>query len=74
MNTPRSKAGINASPEQKALRSVGRIKTLEAWLKEAAQCEGTDRAKDPAKVVRVQAEIDRRKAEIAELKAALDSV
>jgi hypothetical protein len=74
MTKPRSVAGINVGPEQKALRNVERIKNLRAWLAEAEALKGTDRAKSQEKIAAIHEELDRRLAEVAEMKAALDSV
>jgi hypothetical protein len=61
-------AGINATPEQKALRSVGRIKTLRLAI-EKAQSRG-----QAERVASLTEELDRRLAEVEELKAALAEV
>lgn len=69
-----STSSINASPETKALRNVGRIKTLRRWLEQAETYKGTDRQPKAAKVKSVRDELTRREAELAELRAALDEV
>lgn len=60
-----NKATVNASPETKALRNVGRIKTLRLAI---------ERAKTPERRAALQEELDRRVGEIDALRAALDSV
>lgn len=67
-DTPRSVAGINATPEQKALRSVGRIKTLRLAIEKAQSRNQADR------VASLTEELDRRLVEVEELKAALAEV
>jgi hypothetical protein len=74
MGDQKSVAAINAGPEQRALRNVERIKSLRSWLKQAEAYKGTDREKSPEKIASIEEELGRRLAEVAEMKAALDSV
>lgn len=63
-----SRAIINPTPEQRALRSVGRIKTLRGAI-EKAKANG-----NAAREQSLQDELDRRLAEVESLKAALAEV
>lgn len=60
-----NQADINATPDKKALRNVGRIHTLRQAL---------EKAKTPERRESLQAELDRRLAEVQSLREALDSV
>jgi hypothetical protein len=61
-------ATINPSPEQRAIRTVERIKTLREAIPRA-QAKGNDE-----RVASLQAELDRRLAEVRDMKAALAEV
>ena len=63
-----NQAIINATPEQKAVRNVGRIKTLRAAIEKA-----TDR-KQAKRVKSLQKELDRRMSEVKAMKEALAEV
>lgn len=63
-----NQASINATPEQKAFRSVGRVQRLQQAIEKAAK------RGDKERVTSLTAEYDRRMAEIKEMKEALDSV
>lgn len=60
-----NQAAINATPDRKALRNVGRIKTLR---------QAIERAKTKERKASLQAELDRRLSEVQALREALDSV
>jgi hypothetical protein len=62
------KATINATPEQRALRNVSRIKTLKQAIEKAKTRGQKDR------VTSLKSELDRRLVEVRELRAALESV
>jgi hypothetical protein len=61
-------ASINATPEQKALRNVARIKTLRGAIEKHTARGNTE------KVAELQAEHDRRMEEIKALRAELESL
>jgi transposase-like protein len=63
---------INANPQQKALRNVGRINTLREWLADAERRKGTDRKRPVAKVKSMQAELDRRLDEAQQMRDILN--
>lgn len=58
-------ATINPTPEQRAVRNVGRIKTLRLAIAKAQAKGNTE------KVASLQAEYDRRMAEVQDLRASL---
>lgn len=60
-----NQAIINPTSDQKAIRNVERIKTLR---------DAIARAKTAERVASLQAELDRRMAEVASLKAALAEI
>lgn len=61
-------ASINPTAEQKALRNIARIKTLRGAVEKHTARGNTE------KVAELQAEHDRRMAEVAALKAELDAL
>ncbi len=61
-------ASINPTPEQSALRNIGRIRTLKLAI-EKNQARG-----NVDKVADLQAELDRRMVEIDALRAELDTI
>lgn len=63
-----NRATINPTPEQAAMRNIGRIRTLRAAIE-----KHTDRG-NSEKVAELQSELDRRLTEVAALKAELDSL
>lgn len=65
---PRSVAAINATPAQQIERSIGRIPRLRAAIAKATERGNT------AKAAELQAELDRRLAEVAEFKARLAEI
>lgn len=60
-----NQATVNASLEVKAIRNVGRIKTLRLAI---------DRANNPDRKASLKEELDRRIAEVEALRAALDAL
>jgi hypothetical protein len=63
-----SQATINPTPDQAVIRNIGRVKTLRDAI---AKSEARGKSE---KVASLQAELDRRMAELNELKAALESL
>lgn len=63
-----SQAAINASPDVKVVRNIGRIKTLRDAIAKAEAKGDSDR------VASLKEEHDRRLAELNELKAALENL
>jgi len=63
-----NQAAINPSAEQAAMRNIGRVRTLRAAIAKARSRGNTDRE------AQLQAELDRRLAEIATLKTQLESI
>lgn len=63
-----NQASINPTTEQRAIRNVGRIKTLRLAIAKAKA------RKQPEREASLQAELDRRMAEVEKLKQALDEV
>lgn len=64
----RSVAAINATPDQKAMRNIGRIKTLRTAIQKAESRGQKDRVKS------LNAELSRRMGEVEALKAALEEI
>lgn len=61
-------AAINATPEQKVLRNIGRIKRLKQAI-----ADEKSTAK-PERLAELQAELERRMADVNELKAQLEDL
>lgn len=64
----RSVAAINATPDQKAMRNIGRVKTLRSAIEKAEKKGQKDRVKS------LNEELSRRMGEIQALKAALEEI
>ena len=64
---PRSVAAINASPKQREIRHIGRIKTLRLAIEKAKGRKQKDRVKS------LQDEMERRVTELKDNRASIDA-